>query len=578
MGQTRVLPIGALALAGLTIAVPISAAGRPTTYAAVSTGSSIADLVAGFCLLAAGALVTSSGRHGSVGPLTILLGGAWLAHDWVGWDHGWPAVRTAAGITAPLIPALLVHLAVGFPSGRVVTRVGRVVVGGAYLTGAILTLSRAFVGDPSLDRYCWANCSDNLLLVHADIRLARDLARAGLVTATVTSAAAVCWSGWRTWHATPVARRTWSGVLAAVAGAALVDAAYRILLLTHPAEDPSQTSFVVVFLLRAALLVCVAVTLVRFLGRSSRAITLVERLRDRLGDAPFPGTLRDELASSLGDHDVQVAYWLPVPGRWSNASGHPVDAEPPPGRAVMRIVRDGSPVALVTHDAAIHSIGDLGERIGAAARLAVDNERLRAQLLAQLDELRASRARIVAAGDDTRRRLERDLHDDIQHRLLAVAYELRRARQESEDPDLSAILAAADAETSGALAEVREVAHGIFPAILTDAGLAAALRTLAERAPTELTIGRIPSGRFPAQVECAAYAVVSGAVDAAGRRNVTGVAVTVTTDGDDLVLVLTDDGPVDRPRVSGVEDRVAALGGRIEHGSSRTEVRVPCGW
>ena len=575
MVAARLFPIGALAFAVLTLAVPSSATGRPTTYAAVSPGAAIADVTAGLCLLAVGAAVTASGRHGSVGPVTTLLGVAWLAHDWVGWDQGWPSARTAAAVIASLTPALLLHLAVGFPSGRVTSRTGRLAVVGAYLAGGTLTLSLALVRDPALDLSCWANCSDNLLLVHADVGLARHLTRVGTVNAVITCMAVLCWCGWRTRHATRVARRSWTGVPAAVAAAAFVEGGYAFLTLTDPKEDPAQTGFVVIFLLRAATLAYLAATLARFLAGSAREIARVERLGDRLGPAPSPGTFRDELARSLGDDDVQVAYWLPDPGRWSDAAGKSVDREPSTGRATTVVVRNQSPVAMVTHDAGLYAMGDLGDRIGAAARLAVDNERLQAQLLAKLTEVRASRARIVAAGDATRRRLERDLHDDIQHRLLAVAYELRLARQASDDPDLDIRLSAADAETLATLTDIREVANGIFPAILSDSGIAAALRTLAERAPTALSIGQVTDARFPAPLEAAAYAAVDAAVAAEPRRGVAQMTVTLAVDGGDLVLRLI--GATDGIAFLGVEDRVAALGGHITRDSSGTEVRLPCG-
>ena len=135
-------------------------------------------------------------------------------------------------------------------------------------------------------------------------------------------------------------------------------------------------------------------------------------------------------------------------------------------------------MALVIHDAALSGARELEREIGAAARLAVDNERLRAEVLAQLEDLRASRARIVEAGDSARRRIERDLHDGAQQRLLTLSYELRLARADAEadgDEALAPLLAVDGEEVQAALAELRDLAHGIYPAILTEAGLGPAL-------------------------------------------------------------------------------------------------------
>jgi signal transduction histidine kinase len=567
----RLVPVGALTIGVLTVVVPSSASGRPTTYAAASTGAAIADLTAGFALVLVGALVAGTGRHGAVGPLTALLGVAWLAPDWVGWDHGWPIGRSLAAVVTPLGPALLAHLALTFPSGRTPGGKGQVLVIAAYAATGLPALVLAVVGDPALDRYCWANCSANAFLVHADLDLARAATVIGRVAVLVTGLGVAVWCAWRVARATSVARRVRTGVLLAVGGVATTATAYSTLLLTDPAEDPEATRFVVIFLLRAGLLIALAATVSAFAVAAARVLARVDRLAGQLGDAPPPGTLRAELARSLGDEAIEVAYWLPGPGRWSDASGHPVDPEPGPGRAVTTIVRDGNPVALVTHDAELRGVADLGVRIGAAARLAVDNERLQAQLMARVDEVRASRARIVAVGDATRRRLERDLHDGAQQRLLAVAYELRLAREEAPG-ELTPAVDAATAETLGTLTDMRELAQGIFPAILSDAGIAAALRTYAERAPVELNLGPLVPGRYPFAAEVAAYTVVTDTVERAASSGSGRVGVSVVEAAGGLMVLLTGDMDTS----SAVADRVAALGGRIARAETGTEVSIPC--
>src|SRR5207249_4199437 len=207
------------------------------------------------------------------------------------------------------------------------------------------------------------------------------------------------------------------------------------------------------------------------------------------------------------------------------------------GRTVTPIVRAGRPVAIVVHDSALLEGPALEREIGSAARLAVDNERLQAEVLAQLDDLRASRARIVETGDAERRRLERDLHDGAQQRILALSYDLRLARAAVEadgDRELATVLASAGDEAQAVLGELRELAHGIYPAILAEAGLAPALATLADQAPLPVELGEMPPERYSTPVETAAYLTVTEAIANAVGREATFVFVDVVREEAEL--------------------------------------------
>jgi signal transduction histidine kinase len=233
-------------------------------------------------------------------------------------------------------------------------------------------------------------------------------------------------------------------------------------------------------------------------------------------------------------------------------------------------------VALVVHDRALSGARDLEREIGAAARLAVDNERLRAELLAQLEDLRASRSRIVETADSARRRLERDLHDGAQQRLLAISYELRLARAAAAadgNDELGAVLAASSEEAQRILEELRDVAHGIYPAILTEAGLGPALLTLADTAPLPVEIEAVPDERFAEAVERSVYVVVSGAVEAAARAGVDHAAVTVERDGDALVVGVSQ---ADTAPSAHLADRVGALGGHVSVEGGMLRAEIPC--
>jgi len=182
------------------------------------------------------------------------------------------------------------------------------------------------------------------------------------------------------------------------------------------------------------------------------------------------------------------------------------------GRTSTILDSAGTPVAALVHDSALDEQSDLVEAAAAAATLAIENERLQTEVRAQLQEVRASRARLVEAGDAARRRLERDLHDGSQQHLVTLAIQLGLAQTRlaaHQDTELAVLLDAAIKEVRVALAEIRHLARGIHPAILTDAGLGPALSSLAERCPVPVTIEIVPEVRFSTPVESAVYFVVA---------------------------------------------------------------------
>jgi signal transduction histidine kinase len=213
------------------------------------------------------------------------------------------------------------------------------------------------------------------------------------------------------------------------------------------------------------------------------------------------------------------------------------------------------------------------------AHLAIENERLQAEVRAQLEDLRASRTRIVETGDAERRRLERDLHDGAQQSLLALSYDLRLARVSAEtdgDRETATLLASAADQAHTALGELRELAHGIYPAILSEAGLGPALATLVDEAPLPVELREVPRERYAAPVETAAYLTVAEAIDDAARRGATLVGADVRRDGGDLLVMVDDDGVERRSRLLHLADRVGALGGTLEARARTLRVEIPC--
>jgi signal transduction histidine kinase len=303
----------------------------------------------------------------------------------------------------------------------------------------------------------------------------------------------------------------------------------------------------------------------------------VARIVSELGEAPPPGSLESALAKAIGDPGLRIAYWLPTSRRYVDGRGHPVE-EPvaASGRAVTPLVRDGRRVAQVTHAGAV---ADLERQIGAAVRLALENERLQAEILAQLHDLRVSRTRIVETGDAERRRLERDLHDGAQQRLLALSYDLRLARAGAEaegDVATASLLAEATGDAQAALGELRELAHGIHPAILTEAGLEPALATLADAAPVAVEIGETAGERYPASVETAAYLVVAEAIDDAAQRGASYAAVSALQDDGRLVVKVDDDGSERTSTMIHLADRIGAIGGSLAVEPTTLRAEIPC--
>jgi signal transduction histidine kinase len=303
-----------------------------------------------------------------------------------------------------------------------------------------------------------------------------------------------------------------------------------------------------------------------------------------------PGGLRDALARALRDPSLALAYWLPDEDRFVDVEGRPFEL---PGegddRAATLVERDGRRIAALVHDPALREDYQLVDSICAAAALALDNERLQAELKAHLEELRASRARIVEAAVAERRRIERNLHDGTQQRLVSISMALGLAQSKlSSDPEAAApLIAEAQEALSAALAELRELSQGIHPGILTERGLGPALVELAYRAGAPVDLALALEERLPEQVEVAAYYVVSESLaNVAKYARATAVTVRVGQKKGQAVIEVADDGigGADGSRGSGLHglrDRVEALGGRFALASppgrgTIVRVEIPC--
>ncbi len=307
--------------------------------------------------------------------------------------------------------------------------------------------------------------------------------------------------------------------------------------------------------------------------------------------APTPSTgLRDALARALGDPSLELAFWFPAESCYVDGDGGMVKLpDEDSGRSATLVERDGQPIAVLLHDPVLEHNAELVASVCAAASLALENERLHAELRARLVELQASRARLVEATDAERRRIERDLHDGTQQRLVSIAMSL--GLLETKLPGQPTVAKPIVRETREALAlaleELRELTHGINPPLLTERGLPAALDELCRRAglPThlELAIDR----RLPDQIESAAYFLVSEALtNAAKHSHGSEVRVAAFCESQTLTLEVADDGiggatTAGGSGLRGLADRVEALGGRFTVSSppgrgTTLRAEIPC--
>jgi signal transduction histidine kinase len=553
-----------------------------TTYATTLV-TAVLLATAGLGMVAAGLALEVSRPEGSAGPLAALVGVAWLAQLWVGWSGGPPLARSLGAVLSPLLLPALLHLVLVFPGGRLVGLTARALAAAGWVGTLTLTTLLALFRNPLQDLWCWSNCSDNnVFLVNADLTVARAAGRAWVWFTAVLGLVASAWVARRLALASRALRATSWMVLVPAAALLLAQAAYATAVLLHvdalrasPVE-PTHVRFAVIFLVRASSLLLVAIGVGWTVLRDHRRRTAVLHLADALGAAPRPGSLEAVLARSLGDPTVRVRYWLPSKRQWIDVAGRPAPGPVRDGQATVTIQRDGERVAAVDHDPALIGTVDLAAQIGAAARLAIDNERLRAEVLAHLEEAEASRARLVAAGDEARRRLERDLHDGAQQRVLAIGSELRLARtvMSADDPATADVLDRAIDLTRDTLVELRALAHGIFPAVLDEAGLDAALWELSADAAVGIEVAAVPDRRHPSRVEQAVYLVVAEAAESAAAAGTRGLRVCIEEAAGRLTVEV--EGTVDGPYVH-VADRVAAAGGKLSLGAGRLRAEVPCG-
>jgi signal transduction histidine kinase len=509
------------------------------------SGSRVAvDLALSWSLVAASLVALERARWRRSRVVLAAASFALLAADlqWVSSDALW----TLGFLLDALWAALLVQVVVTFPEGRPWSRAARVAIVGAYAATFGGQLARAFVLPDSRDvlsvapQQTVADAVDRaqgilgiavalavLFLLVARLRALRGPAQRAqaplLVAAGLTVLATLLWLVW---------------VSATGDGAPTLEAIVRAVSLLIP------------------LGVVVGISWSRL--RRPGASDLVVELRTEGATS-----LRERLARVLGDPTLDVAYRL-RDGRYVDSAGRPLELPQGPNRAVTLVTAGGEEVAALVHDPALLDEPALVESVRATAGLVLENERLAADVRSQLAEVRASRARIVAATDAERRRIERNLHDGAQQRLVTLSLVLGLAASRDDAAD-SNVLARAQDEVEEAIVELRELARGIHPTLLREQGLEAAVEALARRAPLPVTVEGSVGDRLPDPVELAAYFLVSeGLTNVVKYASASQVRVRLSREADTLRVAVADDGSggaraAADSGLAGLRDRLEAL-------------------
>jgi signal transduction histidine kinase len=508
----RVLLLGA-------VGVGLGLLAESAAYGLSEVGHWIPDLIVGWTFIAGGLAGWWRRSWSGTGPLLAATGYAWFLGNF----HG--------GLLGPIaLFALhrgpLIHCVLSFPRWRPSSWLDRATVVAGYVAATVTLVA---VSNP-------ATIALGILVIGAGVR--------GAVVSTG-----------------PV-RRARVAVLPPAVGVGLLLVGGSAALLAGIAGE-------VVLAVDEVALVVVAVWVlaVLVLGRWERAA--VTDLVVELAESPS-GTLRDALARALGDSSLQIGYWAAEQGAYVDAAGQPV---PVPsqgsGRAVTMVGLGGRPVAVLVHDPAVVQDPGLVESITLAVRLAASHARLRAEVRYQVGEVRASRRRLIRAGDQERIRLERRLREGAELSLAELTTTLARARDEAVRTDAADVLEGIELARQrllGAQEDLQELARGLHPRALVEGGLAGAIAELAAASPVPVSATAIP-GALPSDAAAAAYFVCSEALaNVAKHSGASRCSVTAGTSDGLLRVEIADDGAggADEAKgtgLRGLADRVEALGG-----------------
>jgi signal transduction histidine kinase len=523
--------------------------------------------------VATGLFAWSRRPDNRVGKLMVATGLAWGG---VGLSQAnSPLLFSIGGAIGPLYLVFVTWLILAFPDGRVGSRLGHVLLVAGFIDVLVIYELGVLL---DIDTGHNGNMPDNLFaVVHAPgLAGAFDTASAAIGAVIIATVARIVMVERR--RATPVAQHAAAPVLRT----GLVCLSAVAISLAIGSSGVSDTAHGIAGSIAA--LAFFALPFAYLIGLLRSRYARAGRVSDLLDALSSRAALRDTLAEALGDPSLRLVYWT---GRWVDREGRPVEL-PPAG--VTEVDRDGQRIGAIVHDPALHDEPELVNAVAAAAALALDNERLEAELRSRVVELQESRSKLIEVSMAERRSLERDLHDGAQQRLVALSVQVGLAKRKLHTDPAAAeeLLDRAGDELRLALEELRELARGIHPAILTDRGLNPALQALIDRVPLDVELADAPAERLPAPVEAAAYFVVAESLtNVAKYASAAHASVSVVRQNGHAVVEVRDDGvggadPAAGTGLRGLAERLTIIDGRLEVVSPPGEgtlvrAKIPCG-
>jgi signal transduction histidine kinase len=564
----------AMVVAATAAAAVIAVSGDTNEPALVATARAV---IVGFPI-AIGLSIWRHAANDRFGPLLVAVGGDCLLSTLAeSSDAGLYTLGRAAGW---VLQGLLVYVILSFPTGRLETPVDRFLAGTTAAVIAVLFLPRLLIAEdfqlPSPYTSCVQDCPGNALfaldrepgIVESVIQPLGTIIAVALLTAVAV----------RLWRRIRESTRLTAQMLVPVlvVGAlqvALVAAGF-VVRDADPGSRVTQAVSWAIALSPAALALAFMLGFVRwrlFIGNA------LEEFAEVLRSSPDADGVQTAFARAFGDHSVEIAFPAREGGvGWVDASGAPVPIPTPgDGRTVTAAGRNGVPVAAVIHDPALEADPRFVNAAVAMAGVVLDNRRLAAETQAAMREVTRSRGRIAATAERERRRIERDLHDSAQQRLVALRIELELTEDlVRSDPERGVErLRQLEGELDQALDELRSLAHGVYPPLLSDRGLPEALQSAARRSAIPVRLATHGVGRYAPEIESAVYFCVLEAIQnamkhAAGART---LRVQIDGTGTELRFSVRDDGAgAPGGRIDGgagmtnMNDRLEAVGGELE--------------
>ncbi len=563
-GILLVIALAGLACVGVSLVLARSATGITPLHAALVGWITVSYVMSG--LVAWWRLPESR-----FGPLMVVTGFSAFVTT-LSWSTN--TVLHTIGVAFDLVPlVLIVHVFLAFPSGRLGGTVERALVATGYVAAVGGQLVVMMLGGLGTNHVLgFVEAPDVAVVIH----------NVELIVISGVALVAVGLLGARRRAGGRPLRRSLALLVDSFALGLVTIAVLLIMGVFAGASFPTVQRVSLAVLGLAPLAFLIGLLNAR-LARSAAGGLLVELRAE-------PVDLRAPLARALRDPSLELVYWLPEFGSWADQSGQPVELPTSNGaRTTTMVERNGERVAALVHDSELSDEPELLDAVSAAAGMALENGRLRAKQRAHVDELRASRVRVIEAGQRERRRLERDLHDGAQQRLVALALDLGLLEaSHRDDAEVSASLDRARRQIAMSLDELRDVARGLYPAVLTGHGLEIALESLTATATVPVRLAVRLDGRLAEAVEVAAYYVVCESLANIGKHaHASSAIVSVANGGGQLVVEVIDDGVggADTERgtgLRGLADRVEALSGRLRvwtplGGGTRVRAEIPCG-